>query len=262
MGIQKIFLLLFLTICTQNLNGFCQEQSDASRYFVRFHVLIEETRQPACDAEIRVEGCDGSIVTAFTDSAGYCRISNLSGENTYMINITKYSCFSERYKIIQQDSCKMNTEIEILLVPIPIKPISLTVFQFSHGSARIRYDSAFSERLEEINMMMKENPTFVIQICGYTEPGERDGLAKKRASKIYQYCIDAGIEKERITCNTQPAIHAILRYSQDGCRPVPENFVITKEYLKMRSKADQQRIRQECRQVRFEIISTNYNPKK
>lgn len=262
MGFFKKYILFPLLLCLLHYNGFGQQQPMDSLYFVKLHVVIDETSQPACDAEILFEGSEGSFVTTFTDSAGYCTISNLSGENTYSFTIFQGSCFSERHKIRQHDSCSMNTEIEIRLVPMVIDFIHFPVFQFRHGSAKIKADSAFYESMEYMNFMMGANPNFVLQISGYTEPGEKSSLEKKRALKIHHYLINAGVDNERMIVNTQPAHHAVLRYNYDGCHPSLGLLFITKEFLSIRSKADQQRIRQECRQVRFEIISTDYNPKK
>ncbi len=262
MGFFKINILFPLLLCLLHYNGCGQKQSMDSLYFVKLHVLIDETNQPAYDAEIRVEGSDGSLVTTFTDSAGYCTILNLSGENTYLFTIYHRLCYSEKYKIRLHDSCFMNTEIEIRLVPVVIDFMHFPVFQFRHGSAKIKADSAFYESMEYMNFMMGANHNFVLQISGYTEPGEKSSLEKKRALKIYHYLIKAGIDNERMIVNTQPTRHAVLRYNYDGCHAFPIHLFITKEFLKIRSKADQQRIRQECRQVRFEIVSTDYNPKK
>gem|GEM_PF-2611485 len=253
---------MFLLMNIFSIRCIAQQQADSDTYYVVFHVVFDETNLPATDSKIRMEGSDGSLVTTFTDDAGYCIISNLSGENSYSLYIDKYLCFTERHKIRAHDSCFMNTEVEIRLVPMVIDFIYFPVFQFRHGSTGIKVDSAFSESMEYMNFMMKANPNFVLQISGYTEPGERSCLAQKRALNIYHYLVNAGIDTERIIINTQPARNAVVRYNYDGCHPVSVNFFITKEFLKTRSKADQQRIRQECRQVRFEIISTDYNPTK
>jgi len=250
---------IFSLMTVFSMRCVAQQQADSATYYVVFHVVFDETNQPAGDSKIRMEGSDGSLVTTFTDGAGYCNISNLSGENSYSFFIDKYLCFTERFKIRPHDSCFMNTEIEIRLVPMVIDFIYLPVFQFRHGSTGIKADSAFYESIEEISFIMKENPTFILQISGYTEPGERSCFAKKRALNIYHYLVNAGIDNERIIINTQPARNAVVRYNYDGCHPVLVNFFITKEFLKTRSKADQQRIRQECRQVRLDIIFVENN---
>ncbi len=246
---------LFLLMNIFGVRCIAHQHVDTDTYYVVFHVVFEETAQPVFDAEIRMEGSDGSLVTVYTDSAGYCDISNLSGENSYSLYIDKHLCFTERRKIRPHDSCFMNTVVEIRLVPIVIDFIHLPVFQFNHGSAKIKHDLLSSDVIEEINRFLKDNPSTILQINGYSEPDERSGLEKKRALNIYQYCIKAGADPDRIKVNTQSARHAVIRYNYDGCHPVPVNFFITKEFLKTRSKADRQRIRHECRQVRFEIFA-------
>ncbi len=236
-----------------------QQQTVSATYYVVFHVVFDETNLPATDSKIRMEGSDGSLVTTFSDSAGYCIISNLSGENSYSFFIDKYLCFTERFKIRPHDSCFINTEIEIRLIPEVTEFIPFPVFQFRRGSARIKPDSLALEFIKELSFVLKENPTLVLQISGYTEPGERSGLAEKRALNISQYFIDAGIDKERFFVDPKPASHAVVRYNNDDCQPVPGNFFVTKEFLKIRSKADQQRIRQECRQVRLDVFFVENN---
>lgn len=236
-----------------------QQQTVSATYYVVFHVVFDETYQPAADSKIRMEGSDGSLVTTFTDDAGYCIISNLSGENSYSFFIDKYLCFTERFKIRPHDSCFINTEVEIRLIPEVTEFIPFPVFQFRRGSARIKPDSLALEFIKELSFVLKENPTLVLQISGYTEPGERSGLAEKRALNISQYFIDAGIDKERFFVDPKPASHAVVRYNNDDCQPVPGNFFVTKEFLKIRSKADQQRIRQECRQVRLDVFFVENN---
>ncbi len=255
-------ILIFALINIFGPRCIAHQQAGSDIYYVVFRDIFDETNLPATDSKIRMEGSDESLITTFTDDAGYCIISNLSGENSYSLYIDKYLCFTERHIIRAHDSCFMNTDVEIRLVPMVIDFIYFPVLQFRHGSTGIKVDSAFSESMEYMNFMMKENPTTVLQISRYTEPGERSGLAEKRAKKISQYFIDGGIDKDQFLVDPQPASHAVVRYNNDGCHPVPVNFFIIKEFLKTRSKADQQRIRQECRQVRFEIISTDYNPTK
>lgn len=251
-------ILMFLILNVFGMRCIAQLQTDSTTYFVTFHVIFDETNQPACDAEIRVEGSDGSLATALTDSTGFCTITNLSGENKYIIVIAMKSCYTDKFKINQFDSCQMNSEITRKLFPIPIQSTAIPVINFKPGSALINQDSSGVDNLKIVVMLMKENPSFVLSVKGFTDPTEGNGLSNKRAKNVFKLLLKSGIEKSRLVLEKGPCQHAVLRFSYEGCRQVSHPLFITEEILNSRSMAEQKRLGQECRQVRFSIIATDY----
>lgn len=258
MGFLKNQILFSLLLCLQCYNGFGQQQLMDSLYFIKLHVLIDETNQPACDAEIRVEGSDGSIASVLTHSVGFCTITNLCDENLYTIVIAMKSCYTDKFKIYQLDSCQINSEITRRLFPIPIKSTAIPVINFKPGSAKINTDSSEFDSLKIVVMLMKENPGFVISVKGYTDPTERHKFAKKRAKHILKLLLKSGIEKSRLVLEKGPLHHSVLRYSYEGCRQYAHPLYITEEILNSRSISEQEKLTQECRQVRFSIIATDF----
>lgn len=252
------FIFTTLILYTQTI---CSAQSieKDSVYSVFLHIIVDETNEPIAEAQVRVEGSDGTIIETISDQKGNCNIINLNEKNIYRIDVSVQGCYTEKYKIKQYDSCAMNAVIDFRLVPLAVKPTLLPIFTFKKGSAKM-YDN-HSEDIFIIGLLMKENPTISISISGHCDPRERKTLAKKRAERIYQLLLQSGVDSNRLAIDSLSIKQSVIRYSHQGCREVPNMLYVSKSFLRHLPPEQRKNIKIQCREVRISIASTNYSPK-
>lgn len=258
--IMKKQLAIFISTLCFFSQLYCNAQNLTSDtlYSVFINVLYDEAEEPIPEAEVRVEGSDGTILETHTDSKGFCSFSNLSGRNIYSVIITAHGCFTEKYKIKQFDSCVMNSVIDFRLVPMTVKSTFLPIFTFKKGSLKLLNNSP--DDISIISQIMRENPSFTISISGHCDPRERKALAKKRAELIYQLLLQSGIDSNRFIIDSLCIKQSVIRHSYQGCREVPNTLFVSKSFLRRLPKEQRLSIKKECREVRIKIASANYSP--
>lgn len=234
----------------------------------------EQTLQYLQGAKVQLSGSDGSSLITTTDQRGYYFFNKeqISKNTTYNLKISHSGYFDNtgtETTVGRKES--EDIILNIKLEPIPKEPIPLP---------EIRYDLAkwdlkpqYQDSLNGLIKIMKDNPTFVIELASHTDyrdtEEKNNELSYKRAKEVVDYLGTKGIELDRMVPKgygeNQP------RKLKDGYRftagqykgiSFPPNTVLSEEYIKsLRNKNMQEAANQLNRRTEFSILRDDYVPK-
>lgn len=180
--------------------------------YVKAKVVDANTEAPlVAKVEFRDLKGNRTFANATTDADGEFLVVLPLGKD-YALNVSKekYLFHSENFNLVENTSKTEPYLLKIRLIPIsttPVaspskgKPVVLRNVFFETASAALRPES--KEELDRLKQLLVENPGLKIRINGHTDNVgvEQDNLilSEKRAKAVYDYLIEQGIAKERIT---------------------------------------------------------------
>ncbi len=237
-------------------------------------VRDDSTKAILVGAEVRIEGSNGTIYTDSTDATGTYMFDNVQivENTTYSMVVTKKDYYTEKGK---ETTVGLEQSKDLIhdynLVPIPKKPIVLPdiLYDFNKWDLKPQYEDS----LDGLVQIMKENPTFVIELGSHTDirgdDAYNDSLSFKRAKSCVDYIISQGIEPDRIVPKGfGERVPRVLEkdksviYEKDTFR-FAKGSVMTEEYINsLKTKGEQEAAHQLNRRTTFQILRTDYVPKK
>ena len=146
-----------------------------------------------------------------TDETGNYLVTLPVGKD-YAFNVNRkgYLFYSENFPLSQK-TADSTYHIDIPLEPIKANAtVVLKNIFFDVNSYKVKPESTVE--LDQLVMLMKENPSLRIQISGHTDnvgkPSDNLALSKNRANAVIQYLVSGGIAASRLSAQgfgeTQP----------------------------------------------------------
>jgi peptidoglycan-associated lipoprotein len=237
-------------------------------------VRDDSTKAILTSAEVRIEGSNGTIFTDTTDNTGTYFFDNVQilENTTYTMTVAKEKYYGEKGK---ETTVGLEQSKDLVhdynLVPIPVKPIVLPdiLYDFNKWVLKPQYEDS----LDGLVQIMKENPTFVIELGSHTDSRGsddfNDSLSYKRAKSCVDYIISQGIEPGRIVpIGYGKRVPRVLEKDKtiiekgDTVKFV-KGTVITDEFIgSLKSKNEQEAAHQLNRYTDFRILRSDYVPQK
>lgn len=142
----------------------------------------------------------GELLYSSQSSSQFVLPLPLGGNYAVHVSSPGYLFYSDNFPLSQQ--VKTPFEKNIFLSPIKRgEAIILKNILFSHDSFSL--DSTFTEELDMVVELIKNNPALTFEVSGHTDNvGSADynqNLSEKRALSVYQYIVDSGIDKARLS---------------------------------------------------------------
>ncbi len=145
-----------------------------------------------------------TIVESFSDPATGDFLVPLPSDKEFMLNVYRdgYLFFSENIEIAGSYSLLKPYEKDIPLQPVKTgERIVLKNVFFDHDQFTLKEESALE--LQRIVELLQKNQTIHIEIGGHTDnsgsTAYNQTLSENRAKAVYQYLIDHGISKKRLS---------------------------------------------------------------
>ena len=217
-----------------------------------------DTQNPIEGAVIKLVGSDGSSVEMKTDKSGFYKLAENGTERYIKSNVT-YTLVAASGKYLNSEKSKITTvgleesktfEQAFFLKGIA-KPIELPNILYDLNKWDLRPESMVA--LDGLVQTLSENPNVTIQINSHTDnrssDEHNDTLSQKRAQSVVDYIISKGIETERLS-------------AKGWGERKPKQGLSEKEINKMKTKEEQEAAHQSNRRTEFQVMSTNYVPKK
>jgi peptidoglycan-associated lipoprotein len=237
-------------------------------------VRDDSTKAIITGAEVRIEGSNGTIFTDTTDNTGTYFFDNIQilENTTYTMTVAKDKYYSEKGK---ETTVGLEQSKDLVhdynLVPIPVKPIVLPDILYDFNDFKLL--PQYEDSLDGLVIIMKENPTFVIELGSHTDlrgsDDYNDTLSFQRAQSCVTYIISQGIEPDRIVPKGYgERVPRVLEKDKTVIyKDKPYTFVkgtvMTEEYINsLKTKEEQEAAHQLNRRTTFQIIGTDYVPKK
>lgn len=145
-----------------------------------------------------------TIVESYSDSLKGEFLVCLINEHDYALNVSKegYLFYSENFNLTGNHS-----KLDPYLKDVPLQPIKkgevviLKNIFFDTDKYDLKPESTVE--LEKLLTLLKKNPKIKIEISGHTDNVGEDNynqtLSENRAKAVYDYLINHGISKERLT---------------------------------------------------------------
>ncbi|MEM6963242.1 MAG: OmpA family protein [Bacteroidota bacterium] len=184
--------------------------------YVQAYVFDAETKKKlSAKVEIIDLNSGETYTSSFTDADGEFLICLPLGKN-YALNLSKekYSFHSENFSLKENQSIEDPFLLRIGMQPIKDQPadasedaeatsppIVLRNVLFETGSAELKPESTFE--LNKLLQLLQNNASLKIRINGHTDnvgqPEDNMVLSTNRAKAVYQFLIEKGIAKERLS---------------------------------------------------------------
>ncbi len=249
---MRFLLLIIVLISSFYLKG--QEidsiHTDSLEFKLEVIVTDNQTKEPIKAAEVRVVGTDGTSNKNLTDKYGKSPIFNLSYNTSYSIIVNK-----ESYMLSKGKESTFGKNKNILFVhqyeiqKMIICRTVLNVQYFKHNEIKpYKAENLIDTSHQEVPVsfyadIMKENPLIIVQITGYQDESEVEGISKERAEGYVKQLIGLGINKKRLL-----AVDVVIKsYKNFGYR--------NKETLSL------EEAKQENRTINFKVVSTDFELK-
>ncbi len=223
-------------------------------------------------ASVTVTGSDGSELKTTTDIRGYYSFdkTKILPEVTYEIHIKKSGYY-------ENDNCdgrettvglQENKDLKhnFVINPIPKEPVLMPEILYDLGKWNLK--PQYQDSLMGLYKIMKENPTFVIELRSHTDcrpiPMTNDTLSQRRAESCVNFLIDS--------MHIDPARLVAKGYAERVPRTLEKNItsrgyvfekgtVLTKEYIESLSPKNKQEAAHDLnRRTEFMILRDDYVP--
>lgn len=172
--------------------------------YFRGKIFDKETNQPL---EAYFELIDLSSAKTITQSRSNPATGNfllvLPLGNEYALNVSKenYLFFSENFSLQETDPHK-TYEMQIPLQPIKTGE-SIILKNIFYQTAKYELEEKSAIELNKLLQFLQNNPRIKIEISGHTDNvGKRQDnllLSEKRARTVYEYLLQHGISRERLS---------------------------------------------------------------
>ncbi len=236
-------------------------------------VRDDSTKQILKGAEVRIEGSNGTVYVDSTDQTGSYHFDNIQivENTTYNMVVALKDYYSERGK---ESTVGLETSKDLVrdfyLDPIPKKPIVLPdiLYDFNKWDLKPQYEDSLFGLVE----IMKENPTFVIELGSHTDTRGsdtyNDTLSYNRAKSCVDYIISQGIEPDRISPKGYGERVPRLLEKDKTVNYKGKDYTFTKgqvmtdEFINgLKTEGEREAAHQLNRRTTFQIIRTDYVPK-
>ena len=193
---------------------------------------------------------DGSFTQRVKPGVSYLLLGTAKGFMNYKQEMTADSTVQDREYVLQFPLSSIS------------KPVLIDNIFFDFNSANLRSESA--ESLGELVQLLNDNAGVTIEIgahCDYKGDDEYNKrLSQQRAESVVSYLISHGISKERLTARgygeSQPK--TITKKVAEKYDFLPENTVLTEEFIMSLPEAQQEICNQLNRRTEFRVIRTTY----
>lgn len=206
MNINYNYYILFLLLITSiNLNA--QVEKDSLSFSLEGVVMDVDTDLPISDTKVLITGSDSSSIILKTDSNGLFDKYPLKKETNYSITVSKKYYVTMKVKestVGVVDPQRFYHEYALQKIMdcgpffspfIPFKRNKFTIGSIENDSLSILLDDLF--------IIMKDNPKIVIGLTGNQEEDEKKNLSKKRAIEVRKALVEKGVHPKRVTIHKE-----------------------------------------------------------
>lgn len=175
--------------------------------YVKGRIYDAETKKPlSADFELyNIESCELAVSSNSDGTTGEYLVS-LPVNHEYAFNASKkgYLFYSEHFSLAEGNSENKEYILDIPLQPIKenMKVVLKNIF-YETDSYTLKNES--QAELNKLISFLKENPEVTIEIGGHTDNiGTKEynkKLSENRAKTVFEYLVNKGIAKERLTYN-------------------------------------------------------------
>ena len=223
-------------------------------------------------ASVSIVGSDGSEYKTTTDIRGY-----YSFDKTKILPEVTYDMHVKKSGYYDNDNCKgrettvglqENKDLKhnFILNPIPKEPVLMP--EILYDLAKWDLKPQYYDSLMGLYKIMKENPTFVIELRSHTDvrpiPMTNDTLSQRRAESCVNFLIDSmHIDPGRLVAKgyAERVPRTLERDIVSRGYQFKKGTVLTPEYIKsLKSKAEQEAAHALNRRTEFMILRDDYVP--
>ena len=223
--------------------------------------VIDREEEPVADAVIRIVGEDGSNRIAYVKDDGSF-VFELGRGIKYIMKAGAEGYINVKQEF-ESDLAEEDAEyiIDFVLTPVNVPQVIENIF-YDFDKATLRPES--KDALDEIILMLKENPNITIEMSSHTDRKGSDeynmALSQRRAQSVVDYLIKAGIEEERLTPvgygesvpkMVTKRIHREYPHFEEG-------VILNEEFIETLSSEDKEAADQINRRTEFKILRTDY----
>ncbi len=246
-----------------NLYSFVRPELE---YVLSGTIKDEKSGDPLSDAIIKLIGDDGTNVKIPTKKDGsYSKKVNKDANFVFLVTNRSYLNQKGEFSTLNMKESKTYT-FDFNLVSIK-KPIRLDNIHYEFGSAELTEDAKknISENLVHI---LKNNPNITIELSAHTDyvgdNASNQTLSQARAKSVVDFLVQHGIQTDRLVPvgygEEQPVLVDKEMAKTYGFLKV--NDVLTEDFIKRLSVANQEIANQINRRTELKVLSTNYKPKR
>lgn len=242
-------------------------------------VTSSKTGKPISNAEVSLDGSDGTSFTVTADDDGYYIFDDTKineGVN-YKLSFSKKKFLTATgdvttigYELSSFDyipsakyfikRLKLNKKLD----PIE-EPIVLPNVFFDLGKAFLRPESKVA--LDSVVMILNNNPTIVIELRSHTDYRDTDArnerLSQRRADSSVAYLIKSGIDSARLVAKGMGESEPFTipeGYDGYGAEAMEVGKTLTERYIKSLSPEKQEIANQINRRTDFKVLRDDYIP--
>lgn len=223
--------------------------------------MLDKDEEPVPNAIIRIVGDDGSNQKEYARSDGSFRF-NLDRGVRYVMKAGAPG-YLNRKQEFTSDSAEEDADygVDFILTALNKPQVVENIF-FDFDKATLRPESR--EALDELILMMQENPNITIELGAHTDRKGSDeynrNLSLRRARSVTDYLEKAGIAADRLSPEGygESTPKTVTRRINRLYPQFPEGTVLTEDYIETLSPEDQAAADQINRRTEFRILSIDY----
>jgi len=219
-------------------------------FTVSGRVYDTDTKESIADATVELFGSDGTSLSVKTGSDGMYRYE-LKPEAKYKISAsyTGYlTKFLEVSTVGMDESKEFVGDFDFPLKSTS-KPIELPEIFYDLDKSTLRAES--KKELDGLIKVLDENPTITIRIEAHTDTRATNeynvDLSKRRAKSVVDYLVKNGVDAARLTSEG---------FGETKTR------ISDEEIAKLATDAEKEDAHQKNRRTEFNVLSTDFVPKK
>ncbi|NNC94494.1 MAG: OmpA family protein [Chitinophagales bacterium] len=219
-------------------------------FIIKGKVYDTDTKDPIPGAIVELFGSDGTSLSYTTGDAGTYTYK-LKPNTKYKVSASYTGYLTKFLEVSTIGLDESKTFIGNFDFPLKSteKPIELPEIFYDFDRATLRAIS--KKELDGLIKTLDENPTITIEIMSHTdERGTNEynvDLSDRRAKSVVDYLIKNGVAKDRLSSKgygeTQPRVSKA-------------------DILKMKTEKEREAAHQENRRTEFQVLRTDYVPKK
>jgi len=236
------------------------------KFSVQGTVINEKTEKPIEGSTVKLVGSDGMTLSSTTADDGAFKFM-LRPNTDYVFVASKKGFLNGKGKETTKGLTESKTfEEQIRLASID-EPIELPNIFYDFARWELRPESMVA--LDRLVETLRDNPRVVIELRSHTDSRGAHAtnveLSTKRAQSVVDYLIDKGIEPERLRAKgyaaTEPkTVDARLASKYSFLK---KGDVLTPAYIEQLENEEQQEVAHQVnRRTEFQVIATDYKPRK
>lgn len=222
-----------------------------------------DTEQPVVKVNVTVTADDGTVTYLETDSTGVASMEVVS-DREYVF-VTDHGSFLKGKGTVSTYREKADRQYDLTVDIQPIeKPIVIPNIYFDVAKWDLRPDA--KENLNELLVILKDNPNIVIELSAHTDMVGNDKanmiLSENRAQSVVDYVIEKGVYWDRLQAKgygeTQPR-----QMNEKDAKSYPflkAGDVLTERFVSRLRGEQKEDAMQLNRRIEFKVLRTNYKP--